>query len=256
MRELYEKLFKCFDATEMAKYTYFVAMKGSKYENSKIKLFVVGRAVNGWDKLCDESAQALAEAAEKQFQADGFTWIGEEDTEEGRRFFSKHKESKEKRYYLSKSPFWRTIEQIWKEMNRDDSSIPDKARFFDYIAWSNLYMVAPKDGGNPSNRMCKAQLNICREILKAEIEAYAPTHILLITDYDKWFANENYDFSKIFEEKNRIGSNYENKSIYVEGTAKYRLGNKMIPVVVSCRPEMRNEEDFVKAVADALTNLR
>ena len=117
-------------------------------------------------------------------------------------------------------------------------------------------MVAPKDGGNPSNCMCKAQLDICRKILKAEIEAYAPTHILLITDYDKWFANENYDFSKIFEEKNRIGSNYENKSIYVEGTAKYRLGNKMIPVVVSCRPEMRNEEGFVKAVADALTNLR
>lgn len=253
MRELFEKLFKCFDAAKMSEYSHFVSMKGCEYKDSnKIKLFVIGRAVNGWTQLCTDSACAFAEAAEAQFQADGFTWIGKENG----KFFSKHEESKEARYFLSKSPFWRTIEQIWNKMNDNDFSIPVNARFFDYIAWSNLYKVAPKEGGNPSNCMCKAQLDICREILEAEIEAYKPTHILLITDYDKWFANEGYDFSEIFEEKNRIGSNYKNKFIYVEGTARYRFGEKMIPVVVSCRPERRNEEAFVKAVAGALTELR
>ncbi len=130
-------------------------------------------------------------------------------------------------------------------LNSEDSC------FFDYIAWSNLYKIAPKESGNPSNCLCKKQLDVCREILKREIEVFDPTHILLITDYDRWFANEGYDFSELFE-TDRIGSNYADKSIFVEGTGTYTFGDKKIPVVISCRPEYRNETDFVKAVGQSL----
>jgi hypothetical protein len=52
--------------------------------------------------------------------------------------------------------------------------------------WSNLYAIAPKDGGNPDDAMQKVQRNTCRELLVEQIREYAPTHILFITGQD-WF---------------------------------------------------------------------
>lgn len=40
---------------------------------------------------------------------------------------------------------------------------------------------------------------------------------------------------------------------YVEGTAKFELDGKMIPVVITCRPERRKEDTFVE---EALSFLR
>ena len=207
MKELYKELYKCFDKDKLKDCAHFVAMRGSKYIDCKTKLFIVGRAANGWSQLAHESAEEFGRAAEAEFQEkQGFQWIDEEN----KRFIAKPKDSDKSRYFLSKSPFWRTIEQICRKMNILKS---EDARFFDYIAWSNLYKISPNNEGNPDNCMCKKQLEVCRKILKREIEEYDPTHILLITDYDRWFANEGYNFSELFE-TNRIGSNYE-KSLFL-----------------------------------------
>jgi hypothetical protein len=252
MKELYEKLYT--DADTVYRYdkqrvglselSHFVAMKGCKFDQDDVRLFVIGRAVNGWETLPCETAQAFSEAAEKEFHAAGFTWIADN----GDSFYSLHNipEDGEPTYYLSKSPFWRTVETIWRELTGSD-----EFRFIDHIAWSNLYKIAPKESGNPTNTMCKKQFAACRDILEAEIREYNPTHILFIIGYDWWYADPVCDFSTLFLNNKRIGSNNEDKSIYAEGTAEYSLNGRTIPVVIACRPEMRDETAFTSAVVAA-----
>jgi hypothetical protein len=254
MTNLYEKLYQ--DANDSYRcnrnsiplegLSHFVSMKGTLFDTSDVRLFVVGRAANGWPSLPCETAQIFGAAANRIFNDVGFQWI--ENTEG--HFKSLHTKSPEgeKPYYLSSSPFWRVAFDIWHELSHSN-----EGEFFKRIAWSNLYKISPKEGGNPTNTMCKRQFEACKEILTAEILAYRPTHILMITDYDHWYAYSGCDFSVLFEDSKRRGSNYTDKKIFVEGTAKFALDGKLIPVIITCRPEGRKEQDFVE---EALLFLR
>ena len=129
-----------------------------------------------------------------------------------------------------------------------------------YIAWSNIYKVAPdevsgsKDTGNPTNAMCKKQIEVCRKILKKEIDIYNPTHILFITGFDGWFNDVKgvYGVSEIFTNisktgnRNKCRGEFKNE-IYVEETASYNNAK----VVIACRPERRNEDKYVEEVLKA-----
>lgn len=224
--------------------SHFVAMRGKKYETEDVRLFVIGRAPNGWESLPCDSAESFSNAAEHEFNTDGFTWIADN----GNSFYSLHNipEDGKRVYYLSKSPFWRVIERVWRGLSGSDDF-----RFVDHIAWSNLYKIAPKKSGNPTTTMCKKQFAACKEILQAEIDLYNPTHILFITGYDWWYADPICDFSALFENNKRIGSNNEDSSIYVEGLSQYKLGDKLIPAVITCRPERRDKTAFCNAILDA-----
>ena len=221
---------------------HFVSMRGELYDASDVRLFVVGRATNGGSPLPCGSAQEFAEAANDKFNSSGFQWIA--NPEEG--FRSLHNASGT--YYLSKSPFWKVAHGIWCKLYKSD-----KDDFIKRIAWSNLYKIAPKDGGNPTTGMCKKQFKACYDILKEEIRTYRPTHILIISGYKHWYEWEDYDFSKLFICNQYLGSNNENKTIFVEGTAKFNLDGELIPVVITCRPEGRKEDPFVE---EALSFLR
>ena len=252
MKELYQRLYAdtntkykyCKKLIGLNELSHFVAMKGSKYDQGDVHLFVIGRAVNGWETLPCESAEAFSGAAEREFNAAGFSWIANN----GDSFYSLHNipEDGEPVYYLSKSPFWRTIEKIWRGLSGSDDF-----RFVDHIAWSNLYKIAPKQSGNPTTTMCKRQFAACRDILDAEILAYNPTHILFITGYDWWYADPTCDFSTLFRNNKRLGSNSQDASIYAEGTAEYSLDGRTIPVVIACRPETRDETAFTVDVLTA-----
>lgn len=225
----------------------FVSMKGTLFDTSDVRLFVIGRAVNGWSCLQCKTEQEFGDAAKRKFNEVGFQWI--ENTEEG--FKALHNKPKEgdKPYFLSSSPFWRVAYKIWCGLTHSDGG-----EFIKRIAWSNLYKISPKEGGNPTNTTCKRQFEACKEILEAEIKAYRPTHILIITDYNRWYApQQGCDFSGLFKDSQCRGSNYENKKIFVEGTAKFALDGKLIPVIITCRPERRKEQDFVE---EALRFLR
>lgn len=252
MKELYQRLYSdtnteykhCKKCVGLSDLSHFVAMKGRKYDQDHVRLFVIGRAVNGWETLPCESGETFSKAAEQEFNAVGFTWIANN----GESFYSLHNipEDGEPTYYLSKSPFWRTTEKIWRGLSGSDDF-----RFVDHIAWSNLYKIAPKQTGNPSTTMCKKQFAACRDILDAEIRAYKPTHILFITGYEWWYADPICDFSTLFENNKRLNSNKPDRTIFVEGTAEYRNNNMIIPVVISCRPERKDEKAFAAEVLDA-----
>lgn len=244
MKDLYSKLFS--DCNTVYRYnkesigldslSHFVSMKGPEYDNQPVRLFVIGRAVNGWLQLPCSSADVFSKNANRLFNSTGFTWVV--DDESG---LHNTPEDNESIYYLSGSPFWRVSHRIWQGLSEFDC-----IRWVDNIAWSNLYKIAPAKTGNPTTTMCKKQFTACRAILRHEIESYKPTHILFITGWRGWFSDETCDFSTLFTHCQHIGNNSDDPQIYVEGISEYVFpSGRTIPAIVTCRPEFRNEDNFV-----------
>lgn len=51
------------------------------------------------------------------------------------------------------------------------------------LIWSNLYKVAPFQGGNPSPTLKNAQLETCQRHLAAEVALWKPKRILFLTGW-------------------------------------------------------------------------
>ncbi|MBE6606449.1 MAG: hypothetical protein E7635_05385 [Ruminococcaceae bacterium] len=222
--------------------SHFIGMKGKKYDTQQIRLLFVGRAVNGWEALKNLScADEFAVEATKKFENNFFDWVVY-DKEKGvlRNDYVENGEY----YWLNDSPFWRTNKKIWMKLSNNlDFKDNYNDRWVDYIAWTNLYKIAPKDTGNPTTTMAKKQLNACKNILKAEIEKFKPTHILFVTGYEWWFECFADMFAIEFNNVKKNEYRGENKnSFFVEASGTTADGVK---IVVSCRPELRNENLYV-----------
>jgi hypothetical protein len=229
--------------------SHFVGMKGKKYDQQTIKLLIVGRAVNGWGQLNTASAEDFAMEAIEKMQKDNFNWIVC-DKSSLRNDCLDNGEY----YWLNDSPFWRTNKRIWMSLtNNHDFQDLEQDKWVDYIAWTNLYKIAPLDTGNPTTTMSKRQLDSCKKILKAEIENFKQTHILFITGYEWWFE----DFKEIFdiEFKNVKKNVYhgENKNSFFAET--YGTTSEGVKIVVSCRPEFRDENLYVDDIVNSFTKL-
>ena len=244
MKELYSALYSELESSvNISELSHFVAMKGKLYNNlsdpNDIRLMIVGRAVNGWTTIDVTSAEAFGEAAQAAFGAEGFTWI---DTSQDS--LCNFPDEGETKYYLSKSPFWRVCKGIWESLTGRTEKT-----WINYVAWSNIYKIAPKITGNPTTKVCKAQIVLCRKILQREIEVYRPTHILFVTGFEWWFkdCNNTVGIAELFSNINFLGKNTRCNKQYVEATATYVCSDgKRIPVVVTCRPESRPEGKFIE----------
>lgn len=220
--------------------SHFAGCKGEKYDGSAVRLLIVGRAVNGWSQFCVNSAEDFAEDAIRQFEDEPLVWVYDE---------TKECLGNGNGYFLNKSPFWRTSKEIWKTIsnNADYIDTPGE-QWTDYIAWTNLYKVAPPDTGNPTTTMRKNQREACREILAAEVSALNPTHILFVTGYEGWFD----EFEDIFHAEfvpapdNQYQENGQ-KNIYAEATA---VTDDNIKIVVACRPEFRDETAYIEEICE------
>lgn len=54
------------------------------------------------------------------------------------------------------------------------------------MVWSNLYKIAPAEGGNPDNDECLWQHDISLELVRREIEEIKPKYCIILTNYDWW----------------------------------------------------------------------
>ena len=204
----------------------FGTHRGAEYNNSDQRLLIIGRAVNGWgiDEHYLKDMSCIKNDGDKLFF-----------------------EGNNTRYLLSKSSFWRTNHEIWKKL-QNNVEILKIDRWVDHIAWSNLYKCAPKSSGNPSNKLCSIQADICRQYLLNEIELLKPTHILFVTGWEGWFSSDKeiYDFSRLFPNV------VEYKGSYVCGIGTYSLKGTDIPIIVSNRPDSRKkgskESDYIDEV--------
>lgn len=252
MRKYYESLYDVFygnglDCNNDEALSFFVPLVGSKYTTctdgcgSELRLMVIGRAVNGWNKMDVQNKKEFISAIQTQFNNNSF----EEGVyeENGKLCFNPD-------YTLTRSAFWRTSRRIWVEL-----SGKNEVRWVDNIVWSNIYKVSPSISGNPTPQMCKKQQSICKELLKKEIEFFKPTHILLVTDWN-WIADyEENSFLSVFATYEKADGKY------VAGTAWYECYDRYkIPVVITYRPDKRErgrtETIFVNDVLECFRKLK
>lgn len=252
MQELYQKLFDaCSNEDGFDSMAHFVSMKGVHYDENELKFLLIGWAPNGWDPLLTINKEVFGLDAERQFNnIHRFRWIEEIN---GALYSINDRELPiSKRYCLSKKHYWIKAKEVWRQLSNNTE---ERGIWQENIAWTNLYKIAPNTGNdpNPDEHLRSKQLEVCKEILTEEIRNYKPTHILIFSGYDVWFEPFKDVFEEVVDRKVRNISKGPNKNdVYVEATA--RIGKAK--VVVSCRPEYRDTEPFVKQIIEAFDSIK
>ena len=239
MQELYETLYRDTETDRFGKLSHFVAVKGKRYQPGGLML--VGRCVNGWPAIEETDAETFGRRAAALLTAPdkagpGFTCI---QGEHGRYCFG-DMERPDGRWWLSRSAFWRTARQIWAAVGQRAA---DEDRWFEQIVWSNLFKLAPAEGGNPGGRLIRLQLRSCVDLLLREIELFQPGLLLFVTGA-WWLDPKEYGRPTFAEALELTLPASEGRPEHVVATGEYR-GAK---VIVCNRPEGRSESGFVQAV--------
>lgn len=175
-------------------------MEGCKYKSSKdiagkdFCLMLVGRAVNGRDEYRGTGTNAkerfitssiqnlLNDPAALTHGKDRFEWIAVDAEHNIARNCVRggiDKEPSEVGDYRLSRPFWGYSKEIWDTLYGAATSWQE--RWYQKIVWTNLYKIAPRKGGNPSEAWRKMQREACAQLLRAEIVFFNPTHILFVT---------------------------------------------------------------------------
>jgi hypothetical protein len=215
--------------------TGFLPMVGQKYSG---ELMVVGRAVNGWthapqDLVALESRMSYASAVHKS--------VTENMPGECPMSWVTACWSNGESYNTRKSAFWRVIRLVVRELSIAD--VTDESQPWpSNLVWSNLYKVAPVDGGNPGGSLRALQRNGCVKLLEIEVKNFQPRRLLFLTGYS-WVQPF---ISSIWEKDLRVPG-YS----YVEGFGQIQCGDKSSKVVIASHPQGKNEKLWVSEVVSA-----
>ena len=208
----------------------------AKYMETAVRLMLIGRSVNGWTTLTEETSIKFAQNAVNTMTQPGFSWLRNDG--QGVDTYTRP-DGTEARYNINKSSFFRCTKRILNAM-KPITTIQD--RWFEHMVWSNLYTVAPPDTGNAEGKLQDVQLEISKRLLIQQIKHYAPTHMLFMTDWEYWFER----FADIFPNVKKVGNSVTDS---VVGYGTY--GNTKIVVSVRpdrTRPNRPNEEKFAADV--------
>ena len=205
----------------------------NQYTEPATRLMLVGRSVNGWTELTEQSAEEFSKSAIQTMLAPGFSWLRNDGC--GTETYVRQ-DGTEARYNINKSSFFRCTRKILQKMKPVTATTD---RWFEHMVWSNLYLIAPLHAGNAEGKLQDIQLDTCKKLLCEQIRVYAPTHILFITDWEYWFDR----FTDIFPAVNKTGNSATDN---VVGFGSYNNAK----VVVSVRPDRTrpnrpNEDQFV-----------
>ena len=163
LKPLYQKLLEETTCRKKVLCTFF-PQAGKNYPQASCRILVVGKAVNGWCKdSTDPHIETLFSPKGIVNRPDEMVWI------------TKPWDSTQSdEYNTRKSAFWRVIKGV-------STRVCQKEDWWNWIAWNNLYKRAPSKGGNPSAKLRKKQLTLCKEILDKEIELLNPAIIIFFT---------------------------------------------------------------------------
>lgn len=210
------------------------------YMEPAVRLMVVGRCVNGWGKLEEATADDFALAAATGITQKGFSWLNDDGS--ATNTYIRKSDKKECRYSINKSKFWRCTKEVLRVLKPESAVRP---RWFEHIVWTNLFPIAPPDGGNATGDLQEVQLAASCELLQQQIALYAPTHLLFITDWDGWFSQ----FSVLFPKVDRVGNSATD---IVVGAG--RIGTAKAVVTIRpdrTRPTCPKDQAFAAAVVEA-----
>lgn len=131
-----------------------------------------------------------------------------------------------------RSPFFRLINRIANEL------FPQNP--VESIVWSNVCKVAPRKGGNPSQKCYEAQLPFDGKILRKEMEILSPDVMIFITGialgkrWDEVFDLESPD-NKVLETMQCLDDSECNVEAY-----QYERPGKPLLVLVTGRPDFKS----------------
>ncbi len=227
---LYDALGKAFLSDFRPDYTVAAARVGQRYSHG---LMVIGRAVNGWGLSVELQELSSSGALWQKAQADippvacSMQWVRD-----------KWGEQKKGEYSTARSAFWRVSKGVLDGLA---ITLPQTEDWPSYLAWSNLYKLAPAATGNPPWKMCELQHGTCLAILREEILAFQPRYILMMT---------GMSWAKPFLEY--LGAETQNSQPpFIEASGTLHLGDYTGRFAVTCRPERKNTGQFVSAVVRA-----
>lgn len=219
----------------------FLSAKGCRYSGG---LMVLGRAPNGWD------AQGSRGELSSDLKRDSFFESILEETRgssgcelgwvEGQWIETRrHKEGK-RQYATGRSAFWRCVRRVTGLLEVADA---DEPGWVSHLVWSNLYKIAPAEGGNPSEAMCRQQGDGCRGLLQLEFETYRPRRVLFLTD-TTWAEPPVFDPS---------GLDYKHNFTQVRRFGRTSIGGSgpETRVVIASHPQAKPEETWQKEVTEA-----
>lgn len=171
-----------------AQYAYI----GKYYKTNNIRLMCIGRSANGGAEETSWNIKTVFDINNANIKAIEILSYWEKFSMD---WVLKPPLGK-KRAYQS-FPFWHLTKIIINTLNKN----LQENDWIHYLVWSNLYKIAPLDGGNPNEALCAAQLKYAKKILEYELHNMLPTHVIFITDND-WYSDFNEIVSKA---QNEIG---------------------------------------------------
>jgi len=240
-RELLELvLLKIANSCDLLPEENLTAFSGLRGNKSNDTLMIIGRAVNGWTndwlpaELKDQSRRTEILTDLFETNAGGtvgsgcpMNWVSEQwQAAEG--------------YNTKRSPFWRSTRTLLTRLGISDEGAPD---WPSSLEWTNLYKVAPSNGGNPSSRLCSVQHSLCRELLQLEIRNSKARRILFLTGLD-WA----YPFLPRLS--NVVFADSFDKYVALRGDVRFDA-EAPLSLVVASHPQGKRESLWVDQVANA-----
>ncbi|WP_018126901.1 hypothetical protein [Balneola vulgaris] len=179
----------------------FCCQWGKNYPfEEKSGFLFVGKAVNGWVTSDTDVFELFNDSNPNRIFArkDQMEWVHN-------LYGNKHG------YNTRKSAFWRLIKMISERYYPDD--------WYSNVAWSNLYKIAPYNGGNPNVKLQTFQREYCIEILNKEIEIFNPKYVVFLTSgWEDPFIKKLNGFDKMMEVGKTQWGKYQTKMIDINGT--------------------------------------
>ncbi|MBM4356047.1 MAG: hypothetical protein FJ109_20035 [Deltaproteobacteria bacterium] len=196
-----------------------------------VDIMVVGRATNGWDggwSLPEALAapDAIVRRAKALSEQQKLSWVG---SWWNRQCPCGEGQCAHVRYHIRRSAFWQVARELVLQVH---SGAQDN--WFEYLAWSNLYKIAPASTGNPTGREIELQKSAAVDLLSMELEALRPRLALFMVGMS-WF--EPFADKLLVEPVEQRG--------VVEAACSHPCGTR---IVVTCRPEGKRRSDFLGAL--------
>jgi len=150
----------------------FWPVRGADYDGG---LLVIGRSVNGWVE--DWTARRLREPSVRRLAIE--TMRSDAEPMDGCRMrWVTDLWGARDGYNTHRSAFWRVLRRI---VLRDPIAGTDDDHWSSQLVWTNLYKVSPAFGWNPGADLQRAQRRSAIELLKLEVEEFAPRRVLALT---------------------------------------------------------------------------
>lgn len=194
----------------------FCIQWGNNFPSPENKgILYVGKAVNGWITN-EKNAKLLFDLSNKDriFQrSDQIEWV-------------KNLRGTNDIYNTNKSAFWRVISKISESTYSNN--------WYSDVAWSNLYKLAPWEGGNPNASLRRIQEDHCKNILAKEIEVLSPKFVIMLTSgWEREFLKHMNDGKDIKHKEVVNWGNYTSNLYHINNvyyiTTQHPQGKKETP---------------------------